>query len=370
MAEISPAGFDATIRHATFLEQLKAGQARSLVPFLKEIDQAIRLRLSKGEVTEIGRARLERLLAAVDDQVRGILARFATEFRGELRELAGAEARFEARSLDNSIRNPRFEAVVPAPQKVLASALAAPLGVRGIHGGRLLDGFVKGWSESARELIVGRIRRGAFEGEPSAAIARAIRGTQALGFRDGTLAQVRRQSEAMVRTAVSHVSHIARLETFRANGDLVKSYRWLSTLDNRTSEICMGLSGEVFKVGDGPIPPAHVNCRSTIVAELDERFAFLEEGRKQASQFGPVDAKQGYFSWIKTQPAAFQDKVLGPMKGRLLRQGGLSPETFRKLTRSENFQPLTLREMERLEPLAFKRAGIRFTEAGVPVLEG
>jgi hypothetical protein len=101
-----------------------------------------------------------------------------------------------------------------------------------------------------------------------------------------------------------------------------------------------------------------VNCRSTIVPVLDERFAFLRKGATQQSQFGPVDAKLTYFEWLKQQPAAFQDAAIGKAKGQLLRNGGLSAQRFAELQLSRNFKPLTLLEMQRLEPLAFERAGI------------
>ena len=50
--------------------------------------------------------------------------------------------------------------------------------------------------------------------------------------------------------------------------------------------------------------------------------------------------------------------MLGPARGTLLRDGGLSAERFQELRLSRNFEPLTLAEMQRLEPLAFERAGI------------
>jgi hypothetical protein len=129
------------------------------------------------------------------------------------------------------------------------------------------------------------------------------------------------------------------------------------------------LSGEVFKLDEGgPVPPAHVNCRSTIVAELDEDFAFLKEGRTQASQFGPVDQKMTYYDWLKKQPQPFQDQVLGRVKGKLFREGGLSTKQFQKLVRADNYTPITLSRMEKLAPLAFEKAGIQILPSGRAVV--
>lgn len=368
MPDISSIGFDATIRHAVMLEQLKAGQAKTLLPFLRQIDEALRLRLSTGELTTYSRVRLEKLLGAVDENVRGIVRKFEGDFTKELKALATAESKFEAASLTEQVQNKLFEATIPAPKQVWASALANPLSVRGVAGGQLLDGFIRHWGDAQVDSMVNRIRRGVFEGETNGSILRGIRGTVGGGFREGILGQTYRQSQAMVRTSVQHISHQARLATLQANDDLVKGYQWVSTLDNRTSEICQALSGEVFKLNEGPVPPAHINCRSTIVPVLDERFDFLKKGRTQSSQFGPVNQNETYFSWIKQQPASFQDQVLGPVKAKLLRDGGLSVEEFQRLVRADNYTPITLARMQQLAPLAFEKAGIRITDSGRAVI--
>lgn len=47
---VNQAILDATIRHAVFLEKLKAGEVVKFAPFLKEIDRAIR---EKGSPSQI-----------------------------------------------------------------------------------------------------------------------------------------------------------------------------------------------------------------------------------------------------------------------------------------------------------------------------
>ena len=135
-----------------------------------------------------------------------------------------------------------------------------------------------------------------------------------------------------LRTAVQHVATTARLETMAKNADIVKGYQWVSVLDDRTTEVCRSLSGQTYKVGEGPLPPQHIGCRSTIIADLDSRFDFLDAGATQASK-GATGGKQvsadlTYYEWLKTQPAEFQDVAIGPMRGALLRDGGLSAERF------------------------------------------
>ena len=63
---------DATIRHAVFLEKLKAGEVGKFAPFLKEIDRSIRDRLIQSDLTEYSVKRLEALLKEVDSLLLGI----------------------------------------------------------------------------------------------------------------------------------------------------------------------------------------------------------------------------------------------------------------------------------------------------------
>lgn len=106
------------------------------------------------------------------------------------------------------------------------------------------------------------------------------------------------------------------------------------------------------------------NCRSSTVAVLDDRFSFLEEGGTQRARdletgkVYSVPANQTYYSWLKTQPAEFQDNVIGPTRGKLLRNGGLTAQRFQELQLGRNFKPLTIEEMKKLEPLAFQKANI------------
>lgn len=348
-----------TVRHQVFLERLKSGEVSKFAPFLKRIDAVIRKRLS-GDVTEYSRGRMERLLASIDDDLKTIFSDHRTALQADLFEVADYEAGFESRSINKVAAN--FETVVPASSQVSAAVLSAPLSVRGANGGKLLTQLIKDWSPTEIQRVTGAIRQGFFEGQTTQQIVRTVRGTRANKYRDGLLATTDRNASAVVRTAVQHVASVARQETWSANSDIIKKVRWLSTLDSRTSPECQNLDGQEFPIDSGPRPPIHINCRSTTVAVLDERYSFLSEGGTRSSR-GPdgvssVDAKESYYGWLKKQPADFQNEAIGPVRGKLLRNGGLTAERFRELSVGKNFQPLTLLEMKEIEPLAFTKAGI------------
>jgi len=66
----------------------------------------------------------------------------------------------------------------------------------------------------------------------------------------------------IARTETTRMSNLGAAKHFQNEG--AKKYRWVSTLSERTSDICRNLNGRIFEFGKGPLPPAHINCRSTI----------------------------------------------------------------------------------------------------------
>lgn len=349
-----------TVRHSVYLERLKSGEVNQFAAFLKRIDADIRKRLSGRELTEFSRARLEVTLKAVGASLATVFDEHYEELAGHLIELGEYESEFESRNLSSVLVN--AQAAIPAAAQVRAAIFSAPLSVTGVSGGALLEPFIRDLKTSEIKRITGAIRSGFFQGHTNAQITRSIRGTKANKYRDGILNSTQRNASSIVRTAVQHVANTARAETWSENSDIVAGYRWVATLDSRTTQICAGLDGRVFEVGRGPVPPAHINCRSAAVAELSGKYAQLRDSSTRASTGAkggqPVDASETYYSWLKRQPPAFQADAIGPVRAKLLRDGGLSSERFSRLNLGRDFQPLTLAEMRLKEPNAFERAAI------------
>lgn len=85
-----------------------------------------------------------------------------------------------------------------------------------------------------------------------------------------TLASEKRPS-VIARTEVVRLSNLGLKDMYRENG--IDKYRYLAALDDRTSDICLSLSGRVFPISEGQpginMPPMHINCRSTIVGLIE-----------------------------------------------------------------------------------------------------
>ena len=148
----------------------------------------------------------------------------------------------------------------------------------------------------------------------------------------------------------------------------VEEYRWLVTLDNRTCEICAYESTQKYKVGEGPVPPAHPNCRCVTVEILPDKWKWLAQGRQQASQFGPVDSGQSYYGWLKTQDPKYIREVLGPSRAKLLMSGSINADKFARLQLDKNFKPQSLAEMQAQSPAVFNKANVELNPiTGYPI---
>ena len=329
---------DNAIRHALLLEGYKAREVRAIIKLLdKDVfpdilkhTEKIGNRLATVTMTPARRARLEAMLAEMRDIVRAGTVVLHRGLRERLLPLARQEAAWAAGQL---------ETVVPLD---LPIGKASPELLRSIVTSRPMQGrFLREWSASVgaetTKRVQQQIRIGMAQGEPTDAIVRRLRGRKATGYTDGVLQTTRHEAAAIVRTAVSHISNQAKLATWEANKDLTPRYEWVSTLDGRTSQICAGLSGRVFKVGSGPLPPAHFNCRSStapvtpslssIGAKYGIKLGDLPPGTR-ASMNGQVAEDLTFGKWLRKQPVELQNQVLGVRKGQLFRRGKVPIERF------------------------------------------
>lgn len=350
-----PALTDALTRNAVFVERLKAGEVTKFDPYLREIDAMVRDMLTREDVPSLSRQRLESLLAVLDSLMQGAQDRYNAQLLADLKTFAVYQSEFAGRALNDAAP---VTASLPTADVVTAAVLTNPLHVQGPNGGKLLEPFIRDWSEAERTAVTGAIRLGAVQGQTTAQIIKTIRGSRTLNYADGLLDVTRRHAAAVVQTAIQHAGDAGRQATYSDNSDIVAEEQWVSTLDSHTTQICRSLDGLQFPVNEGPRPPIHINCRSIRIPVMAPEYEYLNAGRTRASRFGSVDAKLTYYEWLKLQPASFQDHAIGPIRGKLFRDGGLSVETFAELNLGRNFEPLTLDEMRLLEPLAFERAGI------------
>ncbi len=353
---------DIATRNQVYLERLKAGLVRdynraqaSLRSRIREIMQTLEV----DTLDQLSRHKLAVLCQRLKDAHLGVTFEAMNQFMDQLPDIALLSAGLEVNNLMAAIAGgPKF--AMPTAKLAYEAALANPIQATG----ELLEPFISTWRGGEAVRFSNVVRTGWGQGKTLQQMIREIVGTKANGYADGILDMTRRNAGTVIHTATQHVSQQARQVVWENNNDIVTGYQWVSTLDRRTTTKCRSLDGRVFEPGKGPLPPIHPNCRSTTIAALGPEWDWLDEGATRASSgpnAGYVPADETYYGWLKKQPAEFQNVAIGPVRGKLLRDGGLNADEFSRLNLGRDFEPLTLYGeggMQDLEPEAFKRAGI------------
>jgi len=88
--------------------------------------------------------------------------------------------------------------------------------------------------------------------------------------------------ERLLRTEVNYVLNQATLDGYKEAG--IEKYEFSATLDNRTSQICSELHGNIFEIKNIAVglnyPPMHPRCRSTTIPIIDYE-SLVKQGREE-----------------------------------------------------------------------------------------
>lgn len=183
--------------------------------------------------------------------------------------------------------------------------------------GAMLLPFLKSFSASAQLSIENLIRKGYSNGWTAAQTQREM---------TAQLNKIANQADAVLSTAMQHVSSAVGVGV---QSSLWGKYRWVSVIDGGTTEICLSRNGKVYRYGEGPVPPAHIRCRSTTIP------------------YNAAHDDETFYAWIKRQPERTQNFALGKKVADLLRSGKVKAKD---LIRLANPTPITITQ--------FKKAGI------------
>ncbi len=335
------------IRHSVYMEQLKTGEAKLISRFLKQrtfprIYQKLISELGKvkgletlGSIRNIPIRRLRRMLAATQKISTAGMVKAEKMMVDRLVNVSKFEARWNADMISKTVPVD-IDMAMPSNEVLRNLVTMRPM------DGHKLGTWMKGYSTAVRVAMTKQVKVGIALGESLPAISKRI--NRALNWKG-------KQAEAIARTAVSNVVHQAREEVFKRNKDIVRKVQWISTLDDRTSLICIDLDGRMFNVGDGPRPPIHFQCRSTVVPITPSWQEFGVEDpppATRASMNGAVPAKMNYRQWIAKQPKSVQVKVLGKRRAELYRSGRVKIDRFI----GRDLKPLTLKQLARREGLS------------------
>ena len=229
-----------------------------------------------------------------------------------------------------------------------------------IEGATLLE-WTRRNSRQTQQAVMDQVRLSLEAGESTIQATTRITGGVVAGVEvPGVMSTSRRNAEALVRTAMAEVVNKAALQSFQEMNDVVKAIQQISTLDSRTSDICIAYSGQVWDVNTlEPVdpstlpfnggPPRHFNCRSRLVPVMKSLEELGIDGTEvplaaRASMDGQVPGDITFDGFLKRKSKTFQDNLLGPGRARLWRSGKIT------LSQLVDFRgnPLTLDQLEAL----------------------
>lgn len=330
------------------------------------------------------RYRMDQFLDRVRERLRKTFPAWHSLVRGELVQAGQMQAQFAQQLLVVTLG----EGVRVRPTPITGERLRTILTTNPFgdaeRGKALLSEWSEGLEATTRERIRNQVRLGMTNEEGIPEIVRRIRGDH-VGFtrqdpktgqfvpkgtpgavvkpkyKGGVWQATTRDAEAVVRTAVNHIGNVGMVETYQANGQVLKGLKFSATLDDRTTLACAALDGMFWPLDSNEIkvPPIHWNCRSVLVPEPDwEKMGLREpeEGERAARDLSDVSdkdlnrkvsARRGskglgkyttvpssvrYEEWLRDQPARVQNKVLGVTRANLFRRGDI---TLRELVRTD-----------------------------------
>jgi SPP1 gp7 family putative phage head morphogenesis protein len=381
-------------RNAIDLNRYSNSVARRVINAYNDIiiDAVNQLRTIDDLAAPVKAARLRAILAQLRDSLAGwagdATELTATELQGlaelqsefvaeELRKALPAGARTAVNTVEISpqfaqsvvttdptqinvvaLSDDLFAAVQGAPQTF--SLTAAQGATITLPNGEVVSKAFRGIAVDQAERFSQVVRQGLLTGETTPDIAKRLIGSLQFGEQARTVGQLvaaggqatavaDNQVMALVRTSINQVANSASQQVYEANQDITKKYRYVATLDTRTSAICRALDGREFEYGKGPMPPQHFNCRSTTVPIIDSDILPPSTTATRASKDGQVPINQSYGEWLANQPRSVQAEALGPEKvpyfNRLANKYG-PRDAIAKLVRDDGSE-LTLEQLRK-----------------------
>lgn len=382
MPNVSDKILDGVVTHTVDLLRLASGERKATLDMLQKLERSLQADIENNVGgTGLRNARLKALLQQTKDTIATHYDAIAERNAGVLEKVAQASA-------TKTVKTINAAAGVPLTTVAMSKEQLSSLAGKTLVNGKFPSEWWADQEQALQDKFMRAMREGAARGEGIDELVRRVRGTQAASYTDGIMLASKRQAEALVRTSIMTTANEARIKQIESDLSVVKAIQWVATLDTRTTKICRALDGKQWslpgyepidhdKVFPGPI--AHWNCRSTQIAvtrswkelagpkakykppgtteppkDLSQHFqdVLVEKGMEpeqakqvlaetRASMDGQVAAQKTFEDWIKPKPDEFQDRVLGPERAKLLRDGKV---TITEMT-DQNNRPLTIAEL-------------------------
>jgi SPP1 gp7 family putative phage head morphogenesis protein len=292
MAEL----FDIVVRRQIYIEGLKATKGVEFAAALAKLRTELAHRLAGFEYDDLGNATktsIRKLIVDLRKIAKAVFDPYLTALIDWLQRFVRVDLALLAMSYGEA-RPDRRDALQTAPNSddMWALAIAAPLAATGTLALPFLAALLPSLYVKLERLTMQHFANRSTRADLITAIVGSPNTKEAQGY----LRQLQAQSNAATNTVLQH---LANQINDTLGSKIVGFYEWVSVLDDRTTKICTDRDGNRYAYGRGPIPPAHVNCRSTTV---------------------PVDidapaSPNSFSQWLRGQPDEFVSDALDGRRG-------------------------------------------------------
>lgn len=319
---------EAQLSHEIYLNKLSKYYANQFDEIEPEIIKAIRLAFSEFDSIDT-KADVNALNARIDELLEPLIEEAVKQQEQAIEELAEQEVNFQVQLMQSMGINITAQVVAQmiAQSRRKYSNVLIVVNDEGQDIKKRLADYTKNTLSQIRSINLG-----AYTQSQNINDARInLTGTAKNKYNDGYIAKMKRNFQSITITARKHQEIQSKIVVFKKSGS--DGYVLTAVLDSRTSDICLGWNGTVilWSADYFPFPPFHYRCRTTIIPYFR----------------GQTDIPKGGFTWLKSQSARFQNDLIGPVRGDLLRNSGLTAEEYRKASRNNLNEPITLDEMAR-----------------------
>lgn len=347
--------YDISTRLQVYVEGVKVYQARQFNFVLRDVSEVLKKLLGRVRyktLDGLSKAQLNKLIVELRESQSKIYSAYTETLIGQLKDFMSAdlevnrrawvtgyieldgEASEEIISDDAAIQfllehtdseaNPLFgiAAITGGDERIWSQVTNSPIPANGLY----LLPFIKTFTTSAQAGVESIIRKAWANRWTVEETLRELIGEE--GARQGTpsqLSRIQNQAASVIYTSTAHVAAIVAAGVMSA---LFGRYVWWSVMDGNTTEVCRSRNRKVYRYGTGPLPPAHIRCRSHTAPATS------------ASDL----AEETFYTWLARQPIDVQDDILGEEGGEAIRSGKLKPNDIPKY---EADKPLTYEQFRK-----------------------
>lgn len=327
MPSISDSLANQLTEHQVELLRVAAKKSRDVLALLERVEADLVKRIRGRALSSASKARVQEILASTRKEIANVYGDIRDSFNDKMRALIKAEAQVTATIVNSTFGVDIYDGTLP--RNVLNTLVSDTL-VQGAPS-------EEWWSRQAGDLefrFSNELRTGIAQGETNAQLIERISGS------DGVLEVPRRNAAALVQTSVQTFANEARMASFQENSDIVKGTQQVSTLDDKTTDICIAYDGASWDMDGNPIngtklpfnggPPRHWNCRSVLIPltkswkELGAKLQTEIPASTRASMDGQVASQTTFADWLDTKSIDAQNQILGEGKAQLWRDGKMS----------------------------------------------